>query len=117
MATRATVDSPFENPVPVTEVNSSDNDSDIEVSGDNLELIFYSRRPGGEGFGDLWLADRDSTAGAFSAPRNLSYLWANSPYGDEYGPSLSADRQTLYFNMICANAAFCYTRRWCTWEP
>jgi len=57
----------------VLEVGINTNASEgcpIETA-DGRSLLFASNRDGGEGLLDIWAADRDSVASAWSAPRNL----------------------------------------------
>ena len=64
-----------------------------EISADGRTLIFTSLRPGGHGLGDLYISTgRD---GGWSPARNLGP--AVNSAADEYHPTLSRDRRTLYF--------------------
>ena len=63
-----------------------------EVSADGRTLVFTSLRPGGHGYGDLYVSRlRD---GAWSPPENLGP--AVNSAADEYHPTLAADGM-LYF--------------------
>jgi hypothetical protein len=62
---------------------------------DGLEIFFFSDRPGGVGFVDLWSATRDSVFDPWSAPTNLGPS-VNTVLA-EVQPYISADRRTLYF--------------------
>jgi hypothetical protein len=64
-----------------------------EVSADGRMLIFASLRPGGHGFGDLYVSHRG--AGGWGAPVNLGPV-VNTGH-DEFHPTLSRDGRTLYF--------------------
>ena len=63
-----------------------------EISIDGRTLVFTSLRPGGYGYGDLYVSEyRD---GAWTAPRNLGP--AVNTAADEYHPTLTRDG-VLYF--------------------
>jgi hypothetical protein len=64
-----------------------------EVSVDGRTLLFTSLRPGGFGLGDLYVSTLER--GAWSPARNLGAAVNTS--ADEYHPTLSRDRRTLYF--------------------
>lgn len=64
-----------------------------EISVDGHTLVFTSLRPGGYGLGDLYVSRL--RGGAWSPARNLGPA-VNSAM-DEYHPTLSRDRRTLYF--------------------
>jgi Tol biopolymer transport system component len=64
-----------------------------EISVDGKTLVFTSLRPGGYGFGDLYVSNLH--AGEWSPARNLGPLVNTA--SDEFHPTLSRDRQELYF--------------------
>lgn len=64
-----------------------------EISADGTLLVFTSLRPGGHGLGDLY-ASR-FVAGEWTRAENLGP--AVNTTADEYHPTLSRDRQLLYF--------------------
>lgn len=64
-----------------------------EISVDGKTLVFTSLRPGGYGLGDLYVSHLHQ--GEWSAARNLGPLVNTA--ADEYHPTLSRNRQTLYF--------------------
>ena len=64
-----------------------------EISVDGKTLVFTSLRPGGYGFGDLYVSNLH--AGEWSQARNLGPLVNTA--SDEFHPTLSRDRQELYF--------------------
>jgi hypothetical protein len=64
-----------------------------EISVDGKTLIFTSLRPGGYGFGDLYVSHL--VRGEWTAPVNLGP--AVNTEQDEFHPTLSRDRRTLYF--------------------
>jgi Tol biopolymer transport system component len=77
-------------------VNSSTTDSQPSISVDGLCLFFHSKRPGGYGKNDLWVARRPTKNDAWEDPVNLGPT-VNGPAKDR-GPSVSIDGHTLYFN-------------------
>lgn len=64
-----------------------------EVSVDGKTLVFASLRPGGYGRGDLYVSHLEG--GAWGPARNLGP--AVNTAADEYHPTLSRNRQELYF--------------------
>ncbi len=94
---RLRADFAFGTPVNLgSRVNSSDNEYDPAVSADGLELYFQSSRPGGKGDSDLYVARRASVQDEWQTAANLGPV-VNSAAA-EFGPSLSSDGLTLYFN-------------------
>ena len=87
-------------PVRLDAINSKHDELGPRLSADGRLLLFYSNRPGGIGGYDIWVSQR--TDGAWSEPVNLGPK-VNSTH-NEYGPSMTADNQTLYFasNRIAA---------------
>jgi len=86
---------PWGAPQPLTALNSVNDDSDPELRGDGLELVFHSSRPGGAGGYDLYRSVRASLADAFSTPVPMTTV---NTTADELGPSLSADGLIMYFS-------------------
>ena len=66
VATRAPLGT-FGTPIPLANVNTSDNDGDVSVSADGLTL-YASRSPAAFDRGDLRVATRSSVVGAFGVP-------------------------------------------------
>jgi Tol biopolymer transport system component len=64
-----------------------------EISVDGKTLVFTSLRPGGYGLGDLYVSHLHQ--GEWSAARNLGPRVNTA--ADEYHPTLSRDRRTLFF--------------------
>ncbi|MBF8290663.1 MAG: Tol-Pal system beta propeller repeat protein TolB [Chloroflexi bacterium] len=80
----------------VTALNSASYaDLRPNVRKDGLEIVFDSNRPGGVGMADLWIATRESTADAWSAPVNVGPN-VNTVDNETRG-SFSRDGSTLYF--------------------
>jgi Tol biopolymer transport system component len=70
-------------------------DGGPNLSVDGRELFFISDRPGGQGGGDIWVANRASPGQPFDKPKDLGPHVNSS--GDEGAPSISSDGLTLYF--------------------
>jgi hypothetical protein len=67
-----------------------------EISVDGRTLVFTSLRPGGYGLGDLYVSHlRGGRDGEWTPARNLGPLV--NTRADEYHPTLTRDRRTLYF--------------------
>ena len=64
-----------------------------EISVDGRTLLFTSLRPGGYGFGDIYVSN--FVDGAWTPARNLGPLVNTT--SDEFHPTLSRNRQELYF--------------------
>jgi len=97
-------DETFGPPVLVTELNSPSGDFRPAIRRDGLEMFLSSTRPGTYGAMDLWVATRPSTRDPWSAPVNLGPLINTPPrppeveQANDWGPALSFDGTTLYFN-------------------
>lgn len=75
-------------------VNSGAWESQPSLSSDGKALYFASDRRGGRGEKDLWVSYRQPD-GSWGLPQNLGDS-LNTP-GDEQGPFIHPDGQTLYF--------------------
>ena len=100
VATRATKESLWENPVNLGSiVNTSYGDMDPSLTANDLELYFSSDRPGGSGNHDIWLTTKRTSErnpeGYWDTPINLGSI-VNSNIG-EFSPSISADGLVLVF--------------------
>jgi Tol biopolymer transport system component len=81
---------------PVSALNTGFNDQQPNVSRDGLTIVFASDRD--SGVFDVFMATRDSTDAAWSAPRNLSVeLTFPTAGASETRPSLSWDLTRLYY--------------------
>ncbi|MBI4583762.1 MAG: PD40 domain-containing protein [Planctomycetes bacterium] len=89
---------PFGDPEPVDEVNNTVQDGSPEISADGLELFLASRRPGGAGDVDIWVArrERDDPSVPFEEPVPVEGL-VNTPYQETH-PSISSDGKWLFFS-------------------
>ncbi len=76
-------------------VNTEHPDGDTWVSPDETVLVVASRRPGGHGGADLWIATRTEDGG-WSGPRNLG-PGVNTP-GYEYCPMGTWDGRLFFFS-------------------
>ena len=96
MTTRVTKNDPWGPPVNLgPKVNSSAADAYPCISPDGLELYLSSKRPGGYGDWDFWVAKRANKNAPWGDPVNLGPV-VNSPYTD-IGPRLSPDGLLLMF--------------------
>ncbi|MBI4602353.1 MAG: PD40 domain-containing protein [Planctomycetes bacterium] len=95
-STRPTADAPFTEPVLLAApLNSSSDDTTPEISADGLEFYLASKRPGGSGGWDLWVARRTAVEEDFGEPMNLG-TDINSAAAEVF-PSVTADGIELYF--------------------
>lgn len=90
---------PFPPPVPVTNVNSNQDDQDARLSGDGTTMLLASNRnvAGSMGF-DLYIATR-TPGQAFTTPVRIPKAGGGAVggAGDQTGPSMSPSATTLYF--------------------
>jgi Tol biopolymer transport system component len=111
VATRATTDDDWANPVNLgPTVNSSSADDWMSsISADGLELYFTSSppRPGGYGSYDIYVTTRETTDDPWGTPVNLGPEINSSVHDVE--PSISADGLMLFFAR--ANTGIWVTRR------
>jgi serine/threonine protein kinase/Tol biopolymer transport system component len=96
MATRASVDQPWGEPVHLGAVNSPQEDFSATLSADQLALIYSSNRPGGSGGRDLYIATRASRDRPFGAGVNLGPIINSAEHDD--GPYLFDDASRLWFD-------------------
>lgn len=88
-------------PVPLTPLNTSDNDNGPELSSNGHALFFGSNGRGGEGKGDLYVARRAIPQGEWGVPVNLDGV---DPTGGvntsdvENAPALARGGHVLYFS-------------------
>ena len=96
VATRATTDDDWGNPVSLgPTVNSSADECYPSISADGLDLYFTANRAGGYGNYDLWVTKRETVNDPWGAPLNLGPT-VNSSTGDGQ-TSISADGRMLFF--------------------
>jgi Tol biopolymer transport system component len=93
-STRAAVTDPWNAPTLLAVVNSTNDDTTPEITGDGLDLVFASNRPGGAGLYDLYLSTRASRAAAWGTPVQIAELASTA---DEFAGTLAPDRMTIIF--------------------
>jgi Tol biopolymer transport system component len=82
--------------VPVSSLNTGQDDQQPNVSRDGLTIVFSSNRD--SGVFDVFMSTRESIADDWSAPRNLSVELSFPTAGSsETRPSLSWDLKRLYY--------------------
>jgi dipeptidyl aminopeptidase/acylaminoacyl peptidase len=96
MTTRASKNDPWREPTNLgSKVNTSDDESWPWISTDGLELYFVSKRPGGYGGDDIWVAKRSTPKDPWTEPVNLGPT-VNSIHTESM-PCLSVDGLLLFF--------------------
>ncbi len=84
----------WEEPKPILELNSPEDELGPELSRDGARLYFYSNRKGGLGGYDIWMSPRESDR--WGEPINLGPN-INSAYND-YDPAISPSGRRLYLS-------------------
>ncbi len=98
MASRETLDSPWEEPLPIEELNTEFLEGASGVTEDGRTLVFVSDRPeGGQGKNDLWLAHRAHEEEPWGEPRNLREI--NTSVRDTFG-AISPDGRAVFWSPI-----------------
>ena len=82
--------------VRVDVLNSPANDASPSVRTDGREILFWSNRPGGFGFGDIWVSTRRNAHEPWSTPENVGPP-VNTAVND-VRPNLSRSGRTLLFD-------------------
>ena len=96
VATRATIDDDWSNPVSLgPTVNSSADDCYVNISADELALYFVANRSGGYGGYDLWVTKRETIYAPWGAPVNLGPN-VNTSSGEGH-PAISPDGRVFFF--------------------
>lgn len=106
VSTRETVDSPWSNPQPLTELNTQYRDEMPSISDDGLILFFNSNRPGGYGSFDIWYSTRSSVDEPWGTPVNAGPN-VNTSEG-EWQPGLSLIDNKLYFTRWVGGVQFLF---------
>ena len=102
VSTRESRDGRWSDPLPVPELNSSEDDLARGTDRSGLWLLLASRRSaGGEPY-DLYSASRVDASSAWSTPVSIAEL--NTPDNDA-DPFLAADDRTLFFTSDRAGTA------------
>jgi len=108
VATRATTDKNWANPVSLgPKVNSSADDYTPSISSDELELYFTSG-PGRGGYGnyDLWVTMRETKFDPWGEAVNLGPRVNTSAF--ELDPGVSADGRALFFTVFTSDGSAGY---------
>jgi Tol biopolymer transport system component len=93
----AKADFTFGEPTKVPNVNSSSREFNPSISADGLSLFFNSNRSGGLGGIDIWVAKRETKDDDWDTPVNLGSTINTTD--NEWGPSISSDGLSLYFDI------------------
>ena len=99
-ARRASITESFGQATPLPDAINQYTSFTPHLSPDGLLLLFASRRPGGQGDEDIWVATRPSQSDVFGAPVNLNDFFPGSQVNsthEEIAPWLSTDRRVLFF--------------------
>jgi hypothetical protein len=95
---RASRSVPWSAPVALTQLNSSSDDYEPNLSIDGLTLHYVSVRAGGIGTSDIYVSTRPNTTSPWSAPTNLGGpVNAASTANDD--PYLTENQLTLFFTV------------------
>jgi hypothetical protein len=113
VATRATTDEDWSNPVNLgSTVNSGADDYTPSISADSLELYFTSGpQRGGYGNYDIWVTTRETIHDDWCAPENLGPTVNSSDY--ELDPCISPDGRMLFFTRTPGQEE---TNIWMAWR-
>jgi hypothetical protein len=93
-ADRPTPTSPYNAPVPVTELNTSGSEYSPSLTGNGLRIYFTTSRAGGSGGTDIWTATRPNWFMPFGTPTPVTEL--NSTTTDR-DPRVSTDDLVMFF--------------------
>jgi len=117
VCTRTSKDAPWSSPVKVGLPVGWNDVFEPDISADGLSLYFCSRRVGGYGSGDIWVATRTSVDDEWGEPVNLGPNVNRS--GGDYGPSISSDGLALAFYRFSPRRLLITTRKSIDddWEP
>jgi hypothetical protein len=94
VATRATRGIPWNEPIPVPELDSSNTDYIGNLDGAQLRIVVGSNRPGGLGSFDTYAATRATIADTWSTPVLVPVV---NTADDDFGAHQSYDATVLYF--------------------
>lgn len=93
-STRPDVNSPWDPPTEITQLNSPLRDMGFSMTPDGLCLYMSSNRGGGKGNFDLYMSTRPDRSAPWSDPVPIPEL--NTPFDDKF-PSVAGDNLTIYF--------------------
>lgn len=91
---RASVGDPWNEPVPIAELNTSGSDSSGFLEADGLIMIIASDRTGGIGANDIWITSRQTLSRPFVVPELSASLSSDS---EDLDPWTSADGSYTVF--------------------
>ena len=94
-ATRADVDQSFADPVPVTDMNTAQDEYSFVLAADGRLAYLSSAREGGEGRSDIWQFRRATVGAAWDPPTAVSEL--NTP-NFEADLAATPDGMTIYYS-------------------
>ena len=94
IATRTSTTAAFSTPALLANLNTVMNETNPEISADGRTLYYESDRLTGQGGLDVWMAVRETAAGAFGAPVNFGAL--NTLFND-FDPVLKANSSEIFF--------------------
>lgn len=94
-ASRSSLAEPFDEPVPIVELNTERNEYDPYLSPDGLLVGFHSDRDGSD---DLFLTRRPSVSEAFAAPQPIATL--NTTAYQEFALAITPD---LRYAVFCSD--------------
>lgn len=95
-AQRSVAGQPFGAPIALTQVNSTADDSNPNVSSDGLVLFFESTRVSGQGI-HLYVSTRTSRVGEFGIPSEVANVNSGTVADSDNQPFVTADAQELWF--------------------
>jgi hypothetical protein len=114
VSTRETTDDDWGEPTNLgPTINTSAGEWGVSISSDGLSLYFDTKQSGASGaVDDLWVATRETTDDDWSNPVNLGPTVNSS--ADDYTPSISSDRLSLYFTSGRAQGGYGLYDLWVT---
>jgi hypothetical protein len=95
-STRASLSDPWTSPVEASELNSLEDESTPEISGDGLTIYFSSKRPGGLGSYDIWMSTRFSRSASWESPQLVLEL--NSSETDSAAMALDSGLMLIMYS-------------------
>lgn len=96
MATRPSIDSPFDTIVNVSELNTSSGDGDHCISRDGLTMFFSSSRSPNLGGGDMWYSSRPDLSSPWDAP--VKVLELSTPRQEGLGQGCINHSEEIYYH-------------------
>ena len=116
VATRASKDDSWGDPVNLGEVvNTSSDEDQPSISADGLSLYFVSNRPGGFGNGDIYVTTRTTKDYPWETPVNLGSMFNTWQF--EATPFIAPDGLSLFFSLGTWLSDIYVSRRESTTSP